>query len=149
MKPIYEKQYSPESGIVPIKTPLFSSSDININKIHYEISGICNAKCIYCPTGTGATKGKPSRFLPPVEFSRGLDRLYELNFLNADNYLGLFNWGDPLLHPQFDEILTILNERGQPYALSTNGSFVPHRITSSLLDNLTNLRISLPGFSQQ
>jgi len=128
---------------------LFSRSDIDINTIYYEISGICNAKCPYCPTGSGATKGRKARFIPPEEFSRGLNRLYELDLLNNDIFFGLFNWGDPFLHPQLNEILHILKEADQSFALSTNGSFLPKNLNSSLLYNLSYIRLSLPGFSQQ
>lgn len=149
MSPIYEEQYSPVKDALPDKATLFSRSDIDINTIYYEISGICNAKCTYCPTGSGVTKGRPARFIPPEEFSRGLNRLYELGLLNNDIFFGLFNWGDPLLHPQLNEILHILKEADQSFALSTNGSFIPKNLNSSLLDNLSCIRLSLPGFSQQ
>jgi len=149
MSPIYEEQYLPAKDALPDKATLFSRSDIDINTIYYEISGICNAKCTYCPTGSGVTKGRPARFIPPEEFSRGLDRLYELGLLNNDVFFGLFNWGDPLLHPQLDEILHILKEADQSFALSTNGSSIPKNLNSSLLDNLSYIRLSLPGFSQK
>jgi len=149
MSPIYEEQYSPVKDALPDKATLFSRSDIDINTIYYEISGICNAKCTYCPTGSGVTKGRPARFIPPEEFSRGLNRLYELSLLTNDVFFGLFNWGDPLLHPQLNEILHILKEADQSFALSTNGSFIPKNLNSSLLDNLSYIRFSLPGFSQK
>ncbi len=149
MGPIYEEHDSSLKAALSDNATLFSHSDIEINSIIYEISGVCNAKCTYCPTGSGVTKGKPARFIPPEEFSRGLDRLYELNLLNNDIFFGLYNWGDPLLHPQLDEILKVLNEEDQSFALSSNGSVVPKNLNSSLLENLSYFRISLPGFSQQ
>lgn len=121
---------------------------IQINTVYYEISGICNAKCPYCPTGCGTNKHKPSRFIPPEEFSRGLNRLYDIGLLTRDTYFFLFNWGDPFLHPKLNEIIKILNNANQKFALSTNGSIVPKELDFSLLDNLFYLRISLPGFSQ-
>lgn len=78
-----------------------------------------------------------------------MNRLYELGLLNNDVFFGLFNWGDPLLHPQLNEILHILKEADQSFALSTNGSFIPKNLNSSLLDNLSYIRLSLPGFSQK
>nr|WP_300998939.1 glycosyltransferase [Methanoculleus sp.] len=149
MSPVYEEQYPSVKDAPAEKTTQFSRSDIDINTVYYEISGICNAKCTYCPTGSGVTKGRPARFIPPEEFSRGLNRLYELGLLNNDIFFGLFNWGDPLLHPRLNEILHILKEADQSFALSTNGSFIPKNLNSSLLDNLSYIRLSLPGFSQQ
>jgi len=149
MDPIDQELSVSSSGELFSNNTLFSRSDIDINTIYYEISGICNAKCTYCPTGSGATKGRLARFIPPEEFSRGLNRLYELDLLNNDIFFGLYNWGDPLLHPQLNEILHILNEADQSFALSTNGSIIPKNLNSSLLENLSYIRISLPGFSQK
>ncbi|WOX56629.1 radical SAM protein [uncultured Methanoculleus sp.] len=149
MNPVYEEQHPSLKDSLSDNTTLFSASDIDINTVYYEISGICNAKCPYCSTGSGATKGKPRRFIPPEEFDRGLNRLYELEILNDDVFLGLFNWGEPFLHPQLNEILGTLKEAGQRFALSTNGSFIPDSLNSQLLENLSYLRISLPGFSQR
>lgn len=149
MDPIDQELSVSSSGELFSNNTLFSRSDIDINTIYYEISGICNAKCTYCPTGSGATKGRLARFIPPEEFSRGLNRLYELDLLNNDIFFGLYNWGDPLLHPQLNEILRILDEADQSFALSTNGSIIPKDLTSSLLENLSSIRISVPGFSQK
>jgi MoaA/NifB/PqqE/SkfB family radical SAM enzyme len=121
----------------------------NIITVYYEISGICNAKCPYCPTGSGKTKNTPSRFIPVEEFSRGLNRLYDLDLLTRNTYFNLFNWGDPLLHPKLDEILYTLKNANQNFTLSTNGSFLPKKLCSSLLDNLSYFRVSIPGFSQE
>jgi MoaA/NifB/PqqE/SkfB family radical SAM enzyme len=149
MSPICEKQYWQLKDIPSDGKALFSRSDIDINTVYYEISGVCNAKCPYCSTGSGATKGKPRRFIPPEEFDRGLNRLYELGILNNDVFFGLFNWGEPLLHPQLNEILGTLKEADQRFALSTNGSIIPKILNSLLLENLSYLRVSLPGFSQR
>lgn len=144
-----EKSGSANYESVPNRIPLFDPLEIDIDTVYYEISGICNAKCAYCPTGSGVTKGHQSRFIPPDEFAAGLNRLYELELLNNDQFFGLYNWGDPLLHPKLEKILEILKEADQKFALSTNGSFFPKKIDKSLLENLTSLRLSLPGFSQE
>jgi len=124
-------------------------TSLNIDTIYYEISGFCNAKCRYCPTGNGVTKECPSRFIPVDDFASGLKKLYNLGILNNKTFLGLYNWGDPMLHPHLDEIIKILNEMDQSFALSTNGSFIPNCLKSSQLENLSFCRISLPGFSQE
>jgi molybdenum cofactor biosynthesis enzyme MoaA len=124
-------------------------TNLNIDTIYYEISGFCNAKCRYCPTGNGVTRDCPSRFIPIDDFSSGLKKLYKLGILNNSTFLGLYNWGDPLLHPHLDEIIKILKEMDQSFALSTNGSFIPNCLKSSHLENLSFCRVSLPGFSQE
>ena len=95
MNPVYEEQHPSLKDSLSDNTTLFSASDIDINTVYYEISGICNAKCPYCSTGSGATKGKPRRFIPPEEFDRGLNRLYELEILNDDVFLDYLIGANP------------------------------------------------------
>ena len=126
----------------------FPISDIDVKIILYEISGRCNARCPFCPTGSGRLNEHASRFIPVEEFRDGINRLYELNFLKKDTQVGLYNWGDPLLHPELEKIMSVLTDVDLNYSLSSNGSrFVP--VSPMYLDNLAVLRFSLPGFSQQ
>lgn len=62
-----------------------SYSNVDINEIYYEISGLCNAKCRYCPTGNSITSDCPSRFIPFEGFSQGLNRLIDLELLQKNN----------------------------------------------------------------
>lgn len=119
-----------------------------IEMVYYEVSGFCNARCPYCPNGAGTFSKSECRFIPPSEFSDGIQRLYELNLLPKKTPLGLFNWGEPFLHPAIDKILTILNNHEQKFSLSTNGSVFYPDFDESLFDNLERIRFSLPGFSQ-
>lgn len=123
------------------------SSDIDVNTIYYEISGNCNARCKYCATGKGNFNGCPWRHIPATEFKRGLERLYHLGFLHEKKNLGLFNWGEPLLNPQIEEILRIINDHNQSFQLSTNGS-IYRPLSEKLFDRLSYIRFSLHGFSQ-
>ena len=118
-------------------------------KIILEISGHCNAKCPWCYTGRRNRLGMriPSRFMPPEEFNNVLSRLDAIGLLERrDNLIELFNWGEPLLHPRFSEIVSILNVRGLDYRLSTNGSRIPE-LNGQSAAHLRELIISLPGFS--
>lgn len=134
------------AGLVPNPEP-FPVRDFDINIVLYEISGICNARCPFCPTGSKRFAAARSRFIPVPEFLKGITRLYELDFLKNDTQMGLYNWGDPLLHPDLEQIMAVLTDFDQYYSLSSNGSrFVP--LSPKNLDNLAVMRFSLPGFSQ-
>ena len=80
-----------------------------------ELTSFCNLRCPVCPVGTG-------------ELSRGpiaidLD-LFDLLMKEVGPYLmtlSLWAWGEPLLHPQLEDILAIAQRRPFATLLSTNG----------------------------
>ena len=61
--------------------------------------------------------------------------------------LGLYNWGEPFLHPHFPDIIHAINDFDVTYFVSTNISVLP-AIDSSTVKNLQKVIISMPGFSQ-
>jgi len=116
--------------------------------IIFEISGICQARCPYCCTGNKSLSSYPSRFIPTHEFSRAIERLFELGLIVYKQKIDLYNWGEPFLHPYLTDILHILVDQGLTYRLSTNAAKYI-KLPSHLIDNLTELTISIPGFSQK
>jgi radical SAM protein with 4Fe4S-binding SPASM domain len=80
-----------------------------------ELTNYCNLRCRVCPIGNGALVRKPA-WLDPALFERLIDEVgpYLLT-------LALFNWGEPLLHPQLAEILRPTQNRGLTTLVSTNG----------------------------
>ena len=66
-----------------------------LKKAYLEITNRCNLQCSFCP-GTRRTPG----FLPPEDFSRLAGRLRP-----HTEYLYLHLMGEPLLHPQLEDIL--------------------------------------------
>ncbi|MBF0340323.1 MAG: radical SAM protein [Magnetococcales bacterium] len=113
----------------------------------FEISGSCNAKCPWCHTGALARASQTKRFLEPERFARVLDHLLKLGAIGPDSLICLYNWGEPTLHPQFNEILAILNRRDLHFLLSSNGS-LPIQPEPGSMVNLEQFLISMPGFSQ-
>ena len=97
-----------------------------LKKAYLEITNVCNLSCSFCP-GTRREK----RFMTPDEFetlSRKLRRHVE--------YLYLHLMGEPLLHPQLEEILGIAARQGFRVIITTNGT---------LLDRRGELLISSPA----
>lgn len=117
-----------------------------MDTIYFEISGFCNAHCKYCCNGNGGMDMEPKQFIPLNLFNDVLQRLRELNILTSTTTVYLYNWGEPFLHPQFNEIINILNEHKIYYGLSTNGSVYKEIVNSPFLKEL---KFSLPGFSQE
>lgn len=86
-------------------------------KAYLEITNVCNLSCSFCP-GTRREK----RFMTPNEFetlSRKLRGQVE--------YLYLHLMGEPLLHPQLEEILGIAARQGFRVIITTNGTLLDRR----------------------
>lgn len=93
--------------------------------VFIDITGGCNAKCPLCVTAR-ETFGKPLNFMSTPEFARALGR----------SVVRLFNWGEPILHPDLNGIVSELNQRDLRVGISTNAS------------KKTNFHVSTAGFEQ-
>jgi MoaA/NifB/PqqE/SkfB family radical SAM enzyme len=114
-------------------------------KLVFEISGVCNAKCPFCLTGS--RRMPPGGFVDLDLFRKSIKRLMDEGLIDSQTKVYLFNWGEPLLHPHFREIVECLNDYDLRYVVSTNGS-VFLSFSKAILRNLSRLAFSMPGFSQ-
>ena len=74
--------------------------------IALDISGFCNAKCKYCPAGNDLShKGE---FISLSHYENLLNKFkeYKMYFTDATDFQ-LYCLGEPLLHPEINEILKI------------------------------------------
>lgn len=84
-------------------------------KVYLEITNRCNLQCSFCP-GTRRTP----RMLTPVEFRFLAERLRP-----ATRYLYLHLMGEPLLHPDLPELLSIAAGLDFTVNITTNGTLLP------------------------
>ncbi len=118
--------------------------------IYFEISGKCNALCPWCATGRKNRQHiDTGGFIKPELFEKALDRLQEIGLLSPQTVIKLFSWGEPFLHPQFKEIVEILNKKELSFGLSTNASRPVFFDQPLALRNLREIIISMSGFSQK
>lgn len=113
--------------------------------IFIDISGICNANCPYCLSGR--YRGVGGKYITSDVFEQVLERLTTLKLMESSTVLGLYNWGEPFLHPQLDELLQIANSYKINYSFSTNASIVP-KINKTFVYGLKEIIFSISGFSQ-
>ena len=83
-------------------------------RAYVEITNVCNLRCSFCP-GTARQK----RFMTPAEF-----RLIAEKLRPHTAYLYLHVMGEPLLHPQLEELLTVAAEKDFRVCLTTNGTLL-------------------------
>ena len=119
--------------------------------LYWDISGVCNAACKYCSSGSrnllGNIHKSQAGFLSPKDFHDGLLFLGQKGIISRNTHVGLYSWGEPFLHPQFEDMMRVVSDLGFMYSLSTNAS-TPKEIPKFALSNLMELKFSMPGFSQ-
>lgn len=114
-----------------------------------DIVGPCNLSCVMCPQGMSeGTRGeRGSGFMSVHLFRRVLTHLRATGY--AGESVNLYNWGDPLLHPELGGILDACEEQGYVPIVSTNLSFPEKRIQSLTSHKIGLLLVSVSGFSQE
>lgn len=104
----------------------------------------CNLHCPLCPTGQGVLgrkKGKMSFDL----FARLVDEIsHEVCFLN------LYNWGEPLLHPQIFDMVEYATSKGISVRISSNlNRLTPEQANLMVESGLEELLVDLDGATQE
>jgi MoaA/NifB/PqqE/SkfB family radical SAM enzyme len=122
------------------------------NTIYWDIIGLCNSNCLYCCNGGNNVLGQKHReqanVLFPEEFEVALNILSNKGVaIPNQTHIELYNWGEPFLHPQFEDMTRMVTNRGFSLGLSTNASIVK-TIPIEVIPKLKSIRFSMPGFSQ-
>ena len=108
-----------------------------LKKAYVEITNVCNLSCSFCP----GTKRAP-RTMTAEEFALVLDRLR-----GHVSYVYLHVMGEPLLHPQLAELMSLADGRGMKICITTNGTLLKKRADELLAaKNLHKISISLHSF---
>ena len=104
-----------------------------------ELTNRCNLKCTFCPTADGRML-RPRGFMDGALFRRALDGAGPLEFAL------LFQWGEPLLHPQFVELAQEAARRGIRTLVTTNGTLLDDRRIEGLLSaGIDRVTVSVDG----
>ncbi|MGL5001279.1 MAG: radical SAM/SPASM domain-containing protein [Cetobacterium sp.] len=110
---------------------------IRFKKIYIEISNICNLKCSFCPT----TKRK-AQYMSIENFSHILK---EIKGFTKHIYLHVK--GEPLFHPNLNEILYTAKKEGFFVNITTNGTLIKNQSELLLRENAPRqINFSLHSF---
>jgi len=121
--------------------------------VKIDISPICNLRCTVCvhadPNGRDMLARQefaPGHKMSVEQFRRIID---EIRGRTAT--VSLYTWGDPMTHPDLDEMCRIAHEAGLQVHISTNFSFKlkDERIRSLVESGLSHLTVCVDGLSQQ
>lgn len=109
-----------------------------LTSVNLELTNHCNLRCTFCPVNT--TMRRPKGFMDPDLFRRVLDDNPQLDFVLA------FQWGEPLLHPHFFELVRYAADLGVRTMITSNGTHLSPENRARLLDcGLERITFSVDG----
>lgn len=104
-----------------------------------ELTNRCNLKCTFCPTADGRMT-RPKVTMEKALFRSALDGAGRLEFAL------LFQWGEPLLHPDFATLAREASRRGVRTLLTTNATLLDDRRIAALLGaGVDRVTVSVDG----
>lgn len=112
-----------------------------------DIVGTCNLRCPTCPVGNMPMGDRTKGFMPVETFGKIVEKIAAESPDRAPQ-VWLFNWGEPLLHPDLPAFVGILNDHSMPSYLSSNLN-IKRGIDALMAADPTDLKISISGVSDE
>jgi len=110
-----------------------------------DVAGVCNLRCRYCSTGIGRNNGRQPRLISVALVDQFLAEVGR-SLVSVN----LYNWGEPLLHPQLPDIVRRFHQNRIFTSVSTNLNTARRDYLADLgAAGLDHLVISLSGASQE
>ena len=111
-----------------------------------DIVGTCNLRCPSCPVGNFQTNDfieqrRPKGFMQLSLFEAILDKIKREDTEHEHVVISVYNWGEPLLHPEFPKFIAAIKARGFYAEVSSNLNVkeikdvvtsAPHKLVISL-----------------
>lgn len=111
----------------------------SLDWIQIEVTSHCNAECVYCPRTVYGNSWRSGHM--PVGMFRKLSRAFHRTDLAY-----LQGWGEPLLHPEFFEMVRIAKECGCRVGTTTNGMLCDDKTAERIVrEGLNIIGFSLAG----
>lgn len=112
---------------------------------YIDIISTCNLRCPSCPVGNTPEVKNPQGIMSPEMLERILQKAVQECLVTN---VGLYNWAEPLLHPQLPEMIRVVNKFGLNCDISTNLNNIDN-LEDILMEKPASVRISLSGFTQK
>ena len=112
--------------------------------IDIEPVGLCNFRCVCCPTGLQAVT-RPQGFMDEGVF-------YDIVSQCAphETALRFIGWGEPTLHPQIVSFVRTASDAGVLTHINTNGSKITWDLAVDLVDaGLSSIKFSFQGVDRE
>jgi SynChlorMet cassette radical SAM/SPASM protein ScmF len=110
-------------------------------ELYLYIAGSCNLACRHCWI--------VPKFMPGGENGQFLDLAYVRKAIQQAKPLGLgrvkLTGGEPMLHPQFREMVTMIHQQGLSITIETNGTLIDNEIARFMQQMFRSASVSLDG----
>ena len=110
---------------------------MRFKKIYIEITNICNMNCSFCPP-----HNREKRFMSKNEFETILNKIKPYT-----KYIYLHVKGEPMLHPNFDELVKLAYDKGFFVNITTNGTLLQNHL--EVTKYIRQINISLHSENKQ
>lgn len=110
-----------------------------------DVIEACNLRCPSCPQGNMRGTDRPRGVMSAETLGAILDKAQRET--PVIEYVGLFSWTEPLLHPDLAALVRAVKSRGLTCFLSSNLNRI-ERLEEVLRARPDTLRISLSGYHQ-
>jgi len=105
---------------------------------------ICNLRCPLCPTGRGLL-ARPRGRMTLNDLKLVVDEIAPYAYR-----IELYNWGEPLLHPEIFEMIEYVSQRRITVGLSSNLNHLDAQMAQKLVESgLNQLVVSIDGATQE
>lgn len=109
-------------------------------RLVFELTNACNLNCVMC--GRNAADFKPTRF--DMDVFRSFEPLMDIV-----EEVTLMGWGEPTIHPNFNEMLEIINKHSARKYFCSNGMNLK-KIKNAIFDyNVDVFAVSLDGATDE
>jgi len=113
-------------------------------RFHVDTLNACNLRCPLCPTGLG-TLQRPRGKMSMEQFQHVVDQIAPYAY-----YLNLYNWGEPLLHPEICDMIRYATDKGITVSISSNLNRMNAALAENLVQSgLSEIIVSVDGASQE
>lgn len=101
-------------------------------RIYVEITNVCNLNCSFCQPTL-----RPKRYMSVAEFQHICSEIAPYT-----NYIYLHVKGEPLLHPQLEDILQVAAAYNLTVNITTNGTLIEKRLDTLLANPPHQINLS-------
>ena len=112
-----------------------------LKSLFFELTDACNLQCLHCGSSCSPAK---ARYLDPVLIEKTLDSVERER--GDDLPFICLTGGEPLLHPDFYSIGTMLSVRGYRWGITTNATLIDEEAACNMVEaGMTSVAFSLDG----
>jgi len=106
----------------------------DFNLIMLEVAANCNASCDYCPQGRGLVKAEGQRLIT----QEILEKAIYFASKGKQKIIFLHHRGEPLIHPEIDQIVKYVRSAGFLVCFSTNLSLADEKLLKKIIKSGVN-----------